>query len=346
MTLLGLAVGGGTGPELAAVFRRAVAALAAPGSVEILPCERRFKTYHELSWDRVSAAENARASREDAAAYEAFLASAATAGARAVFRTAFNAQSLYLVRERLTGVKIEALKTPEGELLLARDEAQGFYAGDNDEGSPDEIRRPAVFSRATTTRLLDFAVDAATRRWKSAPQRIVCVYKHHLLDNRLARWVFEHAAARGWKVELVQPDTMNRELLRSAPRGRVLVLGANEWLDAMHADLLARFGGLVQEERFTRNHYLDARLGGMVEYQTVHGSADDIAGKGAVNPLATLRAAAAMLEEAAGIAGAIGRLESAAARARADGRATPDAGGRESTDALADRLLAACAAAR
>lgn len=52
----------------------------------------------------------------------------------------------------------------------------------------------------------------------------------------------------------------------------------------------------VQETSYPENVYLSPATNHVVEYQTVHGSADDLTGKGAVNPTATLKAAAAVLE--------------------------------------------------
>ncbi|MEK8169044.1 hypothetical protein NKH77_02035 [Streptomyces sp. M19] len=50
-----------------------------------------------------------RLTREDAEHYEGFLRERAAAGTRVVFRTAINAQTLYLVRQRLHAVKVDTL---------------------------------------------------------------------------------------------------------------------------------------------------------------------------------------------------------------------------------------------
>ena len=42
--------------------------------------------------------------------------------------------------------------------------------------------------------------------------------------------------------------------------------------------LLDRFGAERQESRFTENVHLHPDVAGLVEYQTVHGSADDLEG--------------------------------------------------------------------
>jgi len=336
---VGLAVGLGTGPELAQVFRRALEALAGQHGVdvELVTSEHRYQTYVGQLAERAAAAEVARLADEDALHYERFLTELHAAGGRVVFRTAINAQPLYRVRERLLGVKLERFSTFHGELLLVRDGAQGFYGGVND--APDAsgvIRRSCEFRRDTTRRILDRAIHEASEAWGGADRidRIQMVYKFHLLDMRLAEWVREYAEERGLEIHICQPDTANRELSREAWRGRVLVIGANEWSDIMHAELIGKYGHGAQEERFSRNLYLRPDLDGLTEYQTVHGSADDIAGRDVVNPLATLRAAADILERHAGCAGAVARLEAALADARRAGRITPDMGGDASTGAV------------
>jgi isocitrate/isopropylmalate dehydrogenase len=74
-------------------------------------------------------------------------------------------------------------------------------------------------------------------------------------------------------------------------------------------------------------------------FEPVHGSAPDIAGKGVVNPLATILSAAMMLDHL-GATGAAQRVERAVAAVLADGRArTPDLGGKSSTVEVTDAIL-------
>lgn len=320
---VGLATGGGTGPEIAGVFERALSLLADAHATafELIRSPRRYRSYFDVA--ALSAAAAAAAAAEDARAYEDFLLELAERGVRAVFRTAFNAESLYITRERLRAVKVERLAFERGEFLLVRDQAQGFYAGANGspEDSPDRVVRTCEFRRDVTEMVLERALSEAAASWGGPGKaaRIVAVYKYHLLDNRFARWVADFARARALRIELCQPDTMNRRLLRGEFNGNVLVIGSNEWLDIVHAELLARHGGLIQDERCARNLYLDPRLAGLEEYQTVHGSADDIAGLGIVDPLAALRAAAAIAERHGACAHAAALLDEAIAASRVGG---------------------------
>ncbi len=341
---IGLAVGDGTGPELAAVFRRAVAALAgnrgAPVTIAASP--EIYATFTGQLAKCLPARDVARRAESDANAYEAFLRGLVAAGAPAVFRTAINAQTLYLVRERLAAIKVDRFPTAGGEILLVRDQTQGFYGGvNNDPDEADVIHRTCRFSRERTTLVIDHALELASQAF-GGPDRIdqvVMVCKFHLLDNRFATWVSDHARKRGRPISLFQPDTTNRNLGRGLFRGRVLLIGSNEWSDIMDAELATRYTPGSHDERFTRNIYLEPALAGLVEYQTAHGSADDIAGRDLVNPTATLRAAAHLLQQHAGCDGAVDALEAALEAAVTSGCATPDRGGRAGTEEVVALVL-------
>lgn len=335
---VGLAVGRGTGPELADVFSAALDRIGGLFSTEI-GITRSARAYHSyFSLQGEGGAEDVRRiTHDDAEHYERFCREQARAGVTAVFRTAMNAQSLYLVRERLQAVKVDAV-TPS--LLMVRDQVQGFYTGENRHG-PGTVTRTTVFTRELTEKVIVFALRRAWTQWPGAgPDRIVLAYKFHLLDGAFGAWVAEIAQRHGVRVELCQPDTVNRNLIEHGLRGRTLVVAGNEWGDVMHVVLLDRFGDARQEDRCTENVHLHPDVAGLVEYQTVHGSADDLAGTGRVNPTATLRAAAAIAERHAGCPGAIAALEDALRAARSRGVGTPDTGGAHSTDEVVAAVLA------
>jgi nicotinamidase-related amidase/isocitrate/isopropylmalate dehydrogenase len=334
---LGIAVGGGTGAEVRAAFEAGLGAFADACGVEVrtLVCEHRFETFGGIAAVELSASEAAASSERDAARYGEFLHQLAAAGAPAVFRTAINAQPLYAVREQFGGIKVEVVPNDGGELLLVRDEAQGFYAGSNDSpDNGDRLVRTCVFSREVTERVLDAAWSEAMRHFgeRERIDQVALAYKFHLLDRRFAIWVSDWSRTRGVELSLWQPDTVNRQLRRDTFRGNVLLVGSNEWGDIMHEELVSRAGLGSQDEHCSRNIYTAPELGGLVEHQTVHGSADDIAGRALVNPTAALRAAATILEEHADAEGIRANLEAGLTRTRALGVATPDAGGRASTD--------------
>ncbi|MFF3669469.1 isocitrate/isopropylmalate family dehydrogenase [Microtetraspora malaysiensis] len=338
--VIGLAVGGGTGPELATVFERALGRIADVYSVEIgiTRSERVYHSYSSLKAD--AGIEQIRElTREDADHYAEFCRAQAALGVPAIFRTAINAQSLYLVRRRLQAVKVDAITAPNASLLLVRDEAQGFYTGDNTH-IPGALIRTMSFSREITEKVIAFAVRRARQQWPDGEiDEIVMAYKFHLLDGALDEWVAESAARHGVEIRLSQPDTVNRNLIERGPRPRTVIIAGNEWADIMHVVLLDRFGAERQENRCTENVYLHFEVAGLVEYQTVHGSADDLEGKDTVNPVATVRAAAMIAERHAGCAGAVRLVEGGLETLRRRGIGTPDLGGRHSTTDVVDALL-------
>ncbi|MBO1417073.1 isocitrate/isopropylmalate family dehydrogenase [Streptomyces sp. FH025] len=339
--VVALAVGRGTGAELAIVFERALHRIAELHGTEV-EIARSPRTYHSYVSLRQEVADIGRIrdlTEEDAAHYERFCREQARRGVPAVFRTAVNAQSLYLVRRRLQAVKVEPISAGTAELLLVRDEAQGFYTGEN-RHSPGVVTRTMEFSREITLKVLEYAVRRARREWPDGgPARVVMAYKFHLLDGALDDWVRGISGQLGVEVGLFQPDTVNRNLITHGPEDRTVIVAGNEWADIMHVVLLDRYGSERQENRCTENVHLHPDLGEFTEYQTVHGSADDLAGKDTVNPVATLRAAAVIAERHAGCAGAVAAVEAALAAADGRGVRTPDLGGRQSTTAVVDAVL-------
>ncbi|HEX7304518.1 isocitrate/isopropylmalate family dehydrogenase [Lentzea sp.] len=330
---IGLAVGRGTGPELAEAFERVLTALGEASSVPIALTRspRLYHSYFSLKAEARGTEEVRLLTEQDADHYEQFCRDLARAGTTAVFRTAINAQSLYLVRERLQAVKVDLIADGDTSLLLVRDEAQGFYTGENRHGA-GVVHRTMTFSKEITEKVVLAALRQARRHWPGEQVReLVMAYKFHLLDGALGEWVADIGARHGVDIRLAQPDTVNRNLIEHGLPARSVVVGANEWADIMHVVLLDRLGSERQENRCTENIHLHPDVQDLVEYQTVHGSADDLEGLGTVNPTATIRAAAAIAERHAGCAGAIERTENALTFLADQDVRTPDLGGRHST---------------
>jgi len=76
-------------------------------------------------------------------------------------------------------------------------------------------------------------------------------------------------------------------------------------------------------------------------YEPIHGSAPDIAGKGIANPLAAILSFEMALRWSLGRASDADRLFAAVSRALDEGARTPDIGGRLSTQAMGEAVLAA-----
>ena len=78
---------------------------------------------------------------------------------------------------------------------------------------------------------------------------------------------------------------------------------------------------------------------GWAYFESVHGSAPDIAGRGVANPTGTILSAAMMLDHI-GLTAEAERLEGAVARVYQDGKTlTADQGGKASTKEFASAVL-------
>ncbi|GAQ03986.1 hypothetical protein ALT_1307 [Aspergillus lentulus] len=338
---VGLAVGNGTGPELAAVFERIIQSLTAPYNVTVtfLRSSRIYNSYSSLLAinDTDAVTEETLA---DAAHYRQFCKEAVSCGVRAIFRTSISAQALYLVREQLQAIKVEHfVLSPNSSILLVRDQAQGFYSGANSVNtSKDAVSRTVHFSKAIFTRILSYALARANQLWGTT-NSVTMVYKFHLFDGLFHTWATEWERTFGVTIRFVQGDTMNRDLLAFGVSGHNLVISGNEYADIMQTILLDRFGLGAQESACAENVYLHPDVQGLSEYQTAHGSADDLVGRGVVNPTATIRAAAAVLEDQAGCAGVKRKVDGMLGDLGARGIGTPDQGGTATTERFVEAFL-------
>lgn len=353
-------VGRGTGMELADIFERVMTQLATNYSVPIeLHCSARvYHSYFSLLADCSDQIAIEEETLQDVLHYEDFCKTQAALGTRVTFKTAINAQSLYLIRQHFQAIKLECFNQGNNSLLLIRDQSQGFYTGelyhhylgvaaaDLNSGSNehnvsgDSVSRTCQFSKALTERIIAYSIDRARELWGDAtPESVNMVYKFHLFDGVFSLWAEDWSKKYGIKINLVQPDTANRNILAFGIQGRQLMIAGNEWADIMHVILLNMFGQGAQEARCTENVYLHPELHGLSEYQTVHGSADDIAGKGTVNPSATVRAAAAILERHAGCKGVEEAMDRALLILQRRKAVTPDQGGQMSSTEVVDSIL-------
>lgn len=188
--------------------------------------------------------------------------------------------------------------------------------------------------------MIAFSLQRARQLWgPHAIDSVSMVYKFHLFDGIFSIWAKEWSKEHGVRVEFVQPDTANRNLLAFGVRGRQLMIAGNEWADIMHVIILDMLGQGAQEARCTENVYLRPDVQGLSEYQTVHGSADDIAGQGLVNPSATVRAAAAILERHGACHGVEALIDRTLLTLRRMNVVTRDQAGDKSTTECVDAIL-------
>ena len=340
---VGLAIGQGTGPELANVFVKVLRQLASFYQLQIELHTSR-KVYHSYL-SLFSGAKIQELVQEetmnDAHHYEQFCKDQAAQGTRIIFRTAMTAQSLYLVREHLEAIKVERFDQGSASIILFRDQTQGFYCGTNEYNGMEAVSRTCHFSKHLTGRIVAYALRRARQDWGSHTRvdSVVMVYKHHLFHGIFDAWAKEWSTEHGIDIQFVQPDTTNRNLLAFGIKGHQVMISGNEYGDIMEVMLLDMFGQGVQETSYAENVYLHQQLNDLSEYQTVHGSADDLTGKGIVNPTATMKAAAAILDRYGSCKGVKEALNSTVQKLVRQNIVTPDQGGKTSTSALVEATL-------
>ncbi len=251
------------------------------------------------------------------------------------------------------------LERPQGiDFVVLRENMEGLYPAR--EGRLDELarglpdlrdrigRRVAEYGEGTfavkvvtrrgAERIARFACALARRRKaRGHPGRITCVTKSNILSasdglfQQVAEAVVREHPDLAWEHYYV--DDAARRLLRF-PQTMDVVLCMNLYGDIL-SDLAAEAaGGLGLAPS---GCYGD----GWAYFESVHGSAPDIAGQGIANPTATILSAVMMLEHM-GLAPEAERLERAVARVYREGRfLTPDQGGRASTREFCGAVLAA-----
>lgn len=212
-------------------------------------------------------------------------------------------------------------------LLVVRELTGGIYFG---EKARTEARASdvCVYTRAEIERIARVAFSAAR-------SRVTSVDKANILEtSRLWREVVHELHGQEFpniQLEHMLVDTAAMRLV-AAPRHFEVILTDNMFGDILSDEAAVLTGsiGLLPS----------ASLGGVGPglFEPVHGSAPDIAGKGAANPLAMILSAALMLRHGLGLEAESLALESAVDKALADGLRTPDLGG-DATTAQATRAV-------
>ena len=192
--------------------------------------------------------------------------------------------------------------------------------------------------------MITYLIDRARQLWGDvAINSVSMVYMFDASDGVFSTWAKEWSKKYGVKIAFVQPDMVSRHILTHGIRGRHVIIAGNEWAETMHTMLLETFGLDAQEPRCIENVYMHPDVYGLSEYQIVHGSADDFAGKGLANSVAMIRTAASILEYHAGCRGVEAAMEVALSSLRRRNLATPGQGHDRSRfiDSILDTMTAA-----
>ena len=229
----------------------------------------------------------------------------------------------------------------EIDLVVVRENTEGEYSqvgGFVYNERPEEVAiQTAVFTRRGIERITRFAFELAARRNKK--KRVTSITKSNAQGFGMVLWdkVFQAIATEFPDIEteslLVDAAAMN--FIRR-PQTFDVVVASNLFGDIL-SDISAIITGSIG---LAPSANLDPHRRYPSMFEPVHGSAPDIAGRGVVNPVATILSCAMMLDHL-GVANAAKDVERAVARVISQGQVrTPDLGGRSSTAEVTDAVLA------
>ncbi len=299
MKKIGVVVGEGTGREIANIFKESLYKIAeiSNNQVEVVECDHIFDSYESLKSQSLEKIEEKK--EKDLEALQTFYKEFYSSGGRVIFRTAINAETLYQFRYIGKAMKLINFQVGKKTVLLMRDEMQGFYANNQYKLDTTKIKFSGSFSKENFQLILTSAIKEA-EEILIRPFEIWVTYKHHLFANIIEKWINEINS----RAHIYQPNMATELLFKHLHSGEnkdILIITGNEVGDILHEVLTFHLEIGDRNTLYSKNIYLHPDFINLIEYQTVHGSADDIAGKDIVNPTATLRALGEIVEKILGI---------------------------------------------
>jgi tartrate dehydrogenase/decarboxylase/D-malate dehydrogenase len=222
---------------------------------------------------------------------------------------------------------------------VVRENTEGEYAqvgGFVYQDQPDEVAiQTSVFTRRGCERIIRYAFELARKR--SNKKRVASITKSNAQGFSMVLWdrAFQAIAAEYPDIEteslLVDAAAMN---FVRRPESFDVVVASNLFGDILSdlSAILVGSIGLAASANLDPSHRFPSM------FEPVHGSAPDIAGKGIVNPLATIFTAAQMLDHL-GLEREAATLHAALVRVLAGNVKSPDLGGKNSTTQVADAVL-------
>ena len=223
-------------------------------------------------------------------------------------------------------LKLEVIERTD--LLVVRELTGGIYFGEKNR-TQDSASDACVYTREEIERIARVAFDAAR-------SRVTSVDKANVLEtSRLWREVVSDVHSHEFpniELEHLLVDNAAMRLI-AAPRHFEVILTENMFGDIL-SDEAAMLTGSI-------GMLPSASLGGDGPglFEPVHGSAPDIAGTGAANPLAMFLSAAMMLRHGLTMEAQAAAVESAVDRALAEGLRTRDLGGAATTAEATQAVL-------
>ncbi|MEE8580305.1 MAG: 3-isopropylmalate dehydrogenase [Myxococcota bacterium] len=212
--------------------------------------------------------------------------------------------------EVVTGTDLLVVRELTGGLYFGEPRGIALVAGER------EARNTMVYDEHEVTRIARVAFEAARRRRK----HLTHVHKANVLEvSQLWVEVVEEVAKDYSDIELVHQlvDSCAMLLVRDPKRFDVLVT-SNLFGDILSDEAAMITGSLGMLPSASLGE------GGIGLYEPVHGSAPDIAGQDAANPLAAILSAAMLLEHSLGAVEAAQAIREAVAAVLREGYRTAD----------------------
>ncbi len=232
-----------------------------------------------------------------------------------------------LRRERIEGT----------DLLVVRELTGGIYFG--------EKTRTAEMASDLCIYTVGEIERIARTAFGAARSKVTSVDKANVLEtSRLWREVVTDVHGREFpqiELEHLLVDNAAMQLV-SAPRHFDTILTENMFGDILsdEAAMITGSIGMLPSASLGDRDRDSSNPPKPGLFEPVHGSAPDIAGSGAANPLAMFLSVALMLRHGLGLAEEAVAVESAVERALADGLRTPDLGGDAGTEQATRAVLA------
>lgn len=252
-------------------------------------------------------------------------------------RRAFNQYVNLRPARYIPGAQTRLKNAQNIDLMIVRENSEGEYSeigGRHARGTQMELAiQEAVFTRTGIARIAEYAANIAATR----SGQVTSVTKSNGIIHSMTFWdeiIDEIAKNRGdlkWRSVLV--DAMAAELVLTPERHDV-ILCSNLFGDILSDLASATIGSLGIAASGNINPEREAPS----MFESVHGSAPDIAGKGIANPFAQLGSGVMMLDHL-GETRAADRVRDAIDGLVAARQSTPDLGGNLRSGEVRDALL-------
>lgn len=267
-----------------------------------------------------------------------------------LFRTAVNAEALYYVRRDIKKIKLVVLplglKDGPERIIFIRDQLQGYYTNDKVVYGKGSAKISLSYTDENFRTIADFVKEVVSRD-RIRGFDLFFLYKFHLFGLRLQKMIEKAVKSSGLTIrgdfDIFQPDTALHILLGKlkhwSGQKDVIIVAGNEIGDVLLESLIHYYGLGTKETSCNLNMAFVDEKKRLEVLQTMHGSADDIAGKGLLNPIATLRAGAYASENWLGVPRATVRMDLAIKKAVRSKYVTRDMDGTRTTDQVTDFIL-------